>query len=167
MTTLVRPETASLPMAIVLICAVGLVVLLESAFAIPVKLPGHRAFPGALALLVAAQTLAPLMLIVFAMAVSSTLVAMGLVELPMLAVWLVPALALAYFSREQVIRWVGFFILAGLAFGLARYLALSFGFHKTPTFIRLGSHLAFGALGGLSAYASMRLGKGGNTEEEA
>jgi hypothetical protein len=165
MKTLVRTDTANLPLALVLICSVGLVVLMESAFAISVKLPGHRAFPGALALLVAAQTLAPLMLVAFAMAVAGSLMAMGLVELPMVAVWLVPALALAFFFRERTIRWVGFFILAGLAFGLARYLSLSFGFHKTPSFIRLGSHLAFGALGGLSAYASLRLGKGKREEE--
>jgi hypothetical protein len=163
--TLVRTDTANLPIAAVLICAVGLVVLMESAFAISVKLPGHRAFPGALALLVAAQTLAPLMLVAFAMAVSGSLLAMGLIELPMVAVWLVPALALAFFFRERAIRWVGFFILAGLAFGLARYLSLSFGFHKTPSFIRLGSHLAFGALGGLSAYASSKLGKERMEEE--
>lgn len=159
MKTLVRTETLNLPLAAVLVGAVGLVVLLESAFAIPVKLPGHRAFPGALALLVAAQTLAPLMLVVFAAAVSGSLVALGLVEAPMLVVWVVPAVALAFFYKERMMRWVGFFILAGLAFGLARYLALSFGFHKTPNFIRLGSHLAFGALGGLSAYAAHGLGK--------
>jgi len=163
--TLVRTENLSLPLTLVLVGAVGLVVALESAFAISVKLPGHRAFPGALALLVAAQALAPLMLVAFAAAVSGSLVATGLVELPMVAVWVVPALALAYFYRERAMRWIGFFILAGLAFGLARYLALSYGFHKTPNFIRLGSHLAFGALGGLSAYASLGLVGRGDQKE--
>jgi len=48
------------------------------------------------------------------------------------------------------------FFFMGLAFGFMMWLSKSIGFHKTPQFVRCAGHCAFGAAGGLAAWAASR-----------
>jgi hypothetical protein len=130
----------------------------ELVFDIPLKLPGHRALPGALALLVFAEAFAPLMIVLFAAIVSTSLLALGLGDGgPLIAaVWIGAALALFAMMHTRLRDTPWRFLLGGLAFGLLRYLSVLPGFHHTPELARIAGHLGFGLLGGLVAFALSR-----------
>jgi hypothetical protein len=138
--------------------AILLAVALETAFAGALRLPGHRALPGALVLLLLAETLAPVALFAVAAAVSSILVATGKVDPLAILVWtgMAGATILAY--RKEIARSVVTFLALGLLFGLATWLAKSFGPHKTPEVMRAAGHCAFGAFGGLLAWGGIKAG---------
>jgi len=152
-------QRVSVPYMVLLVGFVGLAVAVETAFATPVRLPGHRALPGALVLLLAAEGLAPLLLLALAAMGPALLAALGYVSPLTVGVYLLPAMALVWWYRKPLMQGVAGFILVGLAFGLLRYLSVSFGFHHTPEFVRLGSHLAFGALGGVAAFGAVRFSR--------
>ncbi len=154
--TLTRKEATTPLIAAALLFATGTVVL-ETVFKVPVKIPGHRALPGALALLLFAEAFAPLLLCAFAAVVPTLLLAMGTGRPIAFAVWGVAA-ALVVLSSHRKWRstWLWFLGL-GLVFGLLRYLSLLPGFHKTPELIRLAGHLGFGLLGGGLAGGVTRL----------
>lgn len=130
---------------------------LETVFHISVKLPGHRAFPGALALLIFAEAFAPLMLIGFAGLVSAILVTTGHADTLAIGVWVVTAVTIYGVSRTRLAHSLFYFVLCGLVFGLLRYLSNSWGFHHTPDAVRIGGHMGFGAIGGFMAYGVAHL----------
>ncbi len=133
-----------------------LTLLLETVLASPVKLPGHRALPGAMTILLFAEVFTPVFLVGFALAVPAVLAAAGFADPVMILGWLVPALLLVLLGRTRLRQSVLYFLLVGLAFGLARYLLMLPGMHRTPEILRLGGHVAFGALGGLAAHGIRR-----------
>lgn len=149
-------KRVSVPYAMVLTGLLGLAMVLEMAFASAIRLPGHRAFPGAFAILLLAEVLVPVTLVVLTIAASTALVMMGYASVPVIAAWAALAVVLVLVRRKEFARSMACFILMGLLFGLFRYLALSFGIHKTPEMIRLVGHLAFGGVGGLGAWVATR-----------
>jgi len=65
---------------------------------------------------------------------------------------------------------VAFLVVAGVLFGLLRAVSLGWGLHATPSLLRYTGHAAFGALGGLIAFAAVRRPgptKGGRDEGDA
>jgi hypothetical protein len=150
-------ETSTMPLVAMAVSLGLLTIAMETVLHVPMKLPGHRALPGALALLVFAQAFAPLIMLALAAAVSSTLVLMGHGDPISIAVWMVAAVAIWRMSGTKLERSVVFFLLGGLLFGLLRYLSMMKGFHHTPDMIRLGGHLGFGAAGGLVSYGITRV----------
>ena len=130
---------------------------LETAFHLPVRLPGHRAFPGALALLMFAQAFAPAVLIGFATIVSAILVLGGHATWLAIGVWVLTALGLWALRNTRIGQTFAFFIFGGLLFGLLRYLSVSHGFHHTPDIIRISGHLGFGLLGGMVSLGVSRI----------
>ncbi len=135
--------------AAVVLCAAG-AVLLESQLRIPVKLTGHRAFPGALVLLLLWEALPPLSILVFGSALGAV-VALSAQEPLLFLVWAIPAACLAFWRWRAWRSSALFAIAVGLMFGLLRCFALPGVFHHTPEALRLGGHLAFGGLGALVA----------------
>lgn len=132
------------------------VILFEGAIHLPIRLPGHRAFPGALALLVAAEAFAPLLLAVFASVIPAYLVISGQYGPWTLLVWATTALLAWRLGKTAIAQKFVYFLLCGLAFGLFSYLSKFAGFHKTPELLRVGGHLAFGALGGIASFGISR-----------
>ena len=100
-----------------------LTIALEGSFHLPVKLPGHRAFSGALALLVFAEAFAPVFLIGFAAVVSAILVVQGHAAPTAIAVWTSSAVGIWLLSRTRKEQRVLLFLAGGLLFGLMRYLS--------------------------------------------
>ncbi len=145
-------ESSTMPLVVAAVALGLLAIAMETVLHVPMKLPGHRALPGALALLIFAQAFAPLMLLALAGAVSSILVLMGHGDPISIAVWMVAALAIWRLSGTKLERSVTLFLIGGLLFGLLRYLSMMKGFHHTPELIRLGGHLGFGGIGGLLSY---------------
>jgi hypothetical protein len=147
-------STASL---VILAIVFGLFAIgMETVFNMPVKFPGHRAFPGALALLVFAEAFAPLALLLFAGVISAFLVAAGGAPMVIVAVWLVAAFLIYAISNTRLAKTIFFFVIGGLIFGGLRYLAFFKGFHHTPELIRLAGHLSFGGLAGLISFGACR-----------
>jgi hypothetical protein len=157
-TALIREHATTSMILLALLCA-GLVITLEAVVHLPVKMPGHRALPGALALLVMAETFGPLMLLALAAAVPTTLVLLGHCHPWAIAVWLVCAVLLAWTGRAPSGRRLIPCVLFGLLFGLLRYLSLVRGWHHAPELVRAAGHLCFGAGGGLLAFAVLRLSR--------
>lgn len=149
-----RPIT--LVYAATLVGLLGLAVLLEMAFTGSLRLPGHRAFPGAFAIILLGEAFAPAILVALAAVASATLVALGFADVPIIAAWSLLALVAGLVYRKELARSLICFVLLGLLFGLLRYAALSFGFHKTPELVRLAGHLGFGAVGGAGAYLAAK-----------
>jgi hypothetical protein len=145
-------DTSTMPLVVAALSLGLLTIAMETVMHVPMKIPGHRALPGALALLVFAQAFTPLILLAFAGAVSSMLVLTGHADPISIGVWMVAALAIWRMSGTKLERSVALFLLGGLLFGLLRYLSLMKGFHHTPEIIRLGGHLGFGGVGGLLSY---------------
>lgn len=132
----------------------GLTIALEAALHLPMRLPGHRALPGALALLLFAEVAPAWALALFASAVPLTLAALGHLTGATLVPWLTLGVCLLLL-RDARFRHAGWFLLTcGLVFGALRYGALLALPHKTPGLVRLAGHLAFGGLGGLIAALS-------------
>jgi hypothetical protein len=170
---LVRQDVATAAALVALLFAI-LAVLLESVFNVPLKLPGHRALPGALAVLLFAEVLAPVALLLVAAAVPAALWLLGVGPLGLLVAWLGTAITLvglqrtrlgflvaaasrrAQPARRRSGRTLPAFVLLGLLFGLLRYLALAARWHHTAELVRLGGHLCFGGVGGLIAFAGSR-----------
>lgn len=149
-------DKVTVSQAVLMAAFVGPSVAVESAFAVALRLPGHRALPGALVLLMLARVFAPMMFMGFAVVTSSFLVLAGFGSPLHIAVWTVSAALLIFVYREEISRSVVSFLLMGLAFGLVTWLSKSFGFHETPEFVRCAGHCAFGAAGGLAAWAATR-----------
>lgn len=156
MRSAVLTERATVPYAVLLVLFFGLTLALETSFIAPLKLTGHRAFPGAFMLLLAAEGLAPVMLVALAAVVPAVLAALGYMNPLGVAVYMITALGLAMWYRKQIFRGPAGFIIVGLGYGLLLYLSKSFGLHHTPELARLGGHMAFGAAAGLGAYAATR-----------
>ena len=150
-------EESTVTLAIIAILFGIFTLALETAFHLPVRLPGHRAFPGALALLMFAQAFAPAVLLGFAAIVSSILVIGGHATWLALGVWVLTGLGLWALKNTKIGRTFVFFIVGGLLFGLLRYLSVSQGFHHTPEIIRISGHLGFGLLGGMTSLGVSRL----------
>lgn len=132
-------------------------VCLELVFDAPLRLPGHRAFPGALALLVFGEAFAPLLTVAFAAAVTIPLLVFGDHGPLTSSVWLATAIALLGLTKTRLQASPWRFPLGGLLFGLLRYLTVLPGFHHTPEPARLAGHLGFGLLGGLVAFGAARM----------
>ena len=148
-------STAGLLIAAIIfgLFAVGL----ELVFDLPVKLPGHRAFPAALALLAFGEAFAPLLVVAFAAAVAIPLLVVGDGEPLTAAVWVVAALALFGLARTRLAQSAWRFPIGGLLCGLVRYLALLPALHHAPEPARIAGHLGFGLLGGMLALGASRL----------
>lgn len=140
----------SVPMILGVLLCTGLALVLESQLRLPLRLPGHRAFPGAMALVLVASATPRRVLLGFA-AVVGLVVALVSQNAALAIVWLVPAMLLCVQQPRSVAARLAMAVGAGLAFGLARYLALPGAFHHTPEAARLAGHLLFGALGSLGA----------------
>ena len=145
-------DTSTMPLVVAAVSLGLLTIAMETVLHVPMKMPGHRALPGALALLVFAQAFAPFMMIALAGAVSSILVLLGHGDPISIGVWMVAAVVIWRMSGTKLERSVIYFLLGGLLFGLLRYLSTVKGFHHTPEIIRLGGHLGFGTAGGLVSY---------------
>jgi hypothetical protein len=131
--------------------------LLETAFAGSLRLPGHRALPGAFVLLLLADYLAPLLLLGFAAFTSCVLVATGYADsVTMVPVWILTATALVLVRRREFANSALCFLLTGVLFGLLRAVLGTPGFHKTPELLRIAGHVVFGAAGGLTAFGAVR-----------
>jgi hypothetical protein len=146
-----KSERVNLPVISLALAFAVLTVLLETALHLPLKLPGHRAFPGAVALLLFAESFGPLLLVGFGLLVPGLLTFLGAGHPVLLAVWILPAglLILAGSKRCRGSAW--FHIAIGLSFGLLRYLSLLAHPHHAPEILRLGGHLLFGGLAGGAA----------------
>jgi hypothetical protein len=155
---LVRPRTR--PHVLVLLLAAALLTIaLETALKVPLRLPGHRALPGAFALLACAAAFRAAPLLAFALVVPGAITLLGChgpSPLALFAVWLVPAALIATLGARRLTRSVLGFLGLGLLFGLLRYCATRHGLHHTPDLWRCGGHLAFGLLGGVGAWATTR-----------
>ncbi len=142
---------------VVLLAALGLTILAEAVFKMPMRLPGHRVLPGALTLLLFAEALAPALLLTFAAAVPLVLTLAGYASGWAVVAWAVPALLVVWSGSRSFRRSLIWFATVGLLFGLARYLSLGGFFHKTPEPIRLAGHLGFGLFGGGGAWTLAKL----------
>ncbi|MBI5487951.1 MAG: hypothetical protein HY905_11515 [Deltaproteobacteria bacterium] len=129
----------------------GLSVLLDAVFQVSLRLPGHRALPGALALLAFAEVAAPVLLAAFAAAVPLVVVALGGGSPWLVMAWLVLAGVLIALRSARWRHAVWFLVLAGAAFGALRAGVLEPAPHHAPGVLRWGGHLGFGASGGLLA----------------
>jgi hypothetical protein len=148
-----RPVT--IPLIVIALLLAGLAVVVESQLKLGVKLPGHRAFPGALVLSALAFASPRTLYLGFALVVGVVIAA--LTSNPfVLAAWALPALLLAFVQPTSTWARVAIAIAAGLAFGLLRWLTLPEGLHHTPALIRLGGHLGFGALGAVGVALAPR-----------
>jgi len=138
-----------------------LAVGLELAFHLSLKLPGHRALPGAAALLLFAQLASPLAVVVFAAAVSACLALLPGGDPVLILPWLLLAVVWLLLQRGRARG--GFWLLLGLGalFGLARAGMLWGGFHQTPQLVRLAGHIFFGGLGGALSFGAYRLSSPG------
>ncbi len=139
-----------------------LAVIVETRLRVSVHLPGHRAMPGALVLLLLADGLAPALLMAVA-ALLGVLTAM-LSGMPILvAAWMVPAVLLIL-TRRAARRGrsrVAVGLLCGLLFGILRLLALPNVHHHTPPTLRIAGHLIFGVLGAAAALGLQGMRSGG------
>ena len=144
--------------AVLLGGAILLTVLLETVARGAVKLPGHRVFPGALAILLFAGMFRSWMLMAFAMAVPVLLVLLGVGDAHggmLFVAWLVTAGAAAWLhARKQP----GAFscLAVGALFGVLRWASLSGLSHHAPQLVRFTGHVLFGALAGASAWFATR-----------
>lgn len=153
--SIIRDESTLSMVLLAILC--GLFALaLETVFHVSLKMPGHRALPGAMALLVMAETFTPLVLFGLAVAIPAILVGFGSAGPEMLLVWIAAAAFYAAVKRTKLNRKTAYFLLGGGLFGLFRFLSLSVGFHHTPSAVRLFGHLGFGILGGLIAFGAVR-----------
>jgi len=125
--------------------------LLETRWGLHLRFPGHRALPGAFALLVVAEAAPAWMLLAYSLAMPSLVIGLGRGEPVLIVPWLGIALLLVAMRNVRWRRSLAFLVLAGLAYGALRFGVLLFGPHKTPQLVRVGGHLLFGGLGGLLA----------------
>ena len=146
---LIRRPTTLLVVAAVIASLVSL--LLEMRWGLHLKLPGHRALPGALALLVVAETASPFILLGYALAMGLATLGLSGGQPVLLVPWLGLALVLVATARASWRRQLWFLAVAGLAYGALRFGVLLLGPHKTPQLVRALGHLLFGGLGGLLA----------------
>jgi hypothetical protein len=149
-TAATRP--VGLPVVIVTILFAVLAVVLEAALRVQLRLPGHRALPGALVLLVVAYSMSPARLLVVAAGLGALTAAIAGAPL-LVGVWLVPAILLALGRGWPARARVASGLACGLVFGLLRCFSSPATLHHTPQLLRLGGHLAFGALGAAAALA--------------
>jgi hypothetical protein len=136
------------------VLAVGLTVvtlLLETRWGFHLRFPGHRALPGALALLVVAESAPAWMLLAYSVAMPLLVFGLGRGDPVLIVPWLGLALLLVALQRARWRKSLWFLVVAGLAYGALRFGVLLLGPHKTPQLVRAGGHLLFGGLGGLLA----------------
>lgn len=126
-------------------------IALEAGLRVPLRLPGHRAFPGALAVILFAEVATPYLLLAFSVAIPAVLVVVTRSDPLMIVPWVILALILIGLKDIKYRRCAWLLILLGLLFGALRFGILMEGFHQTPQFIRCCGHLIFGGLGGASA----------------
>jgi hypothetical protein len=149
-----RPLT--IPMVFLLLAFAAAALLLETQLSLGLRLPGHRAFPGGLALAAIAGAVSPVVLVGFAAVVGALIAALSGHALFACA-WLLPAALLAITRARTQLAQIALGLTAGLSFGLLRYLALFEAPHHTPASVRLAGHLAFGALGAAVGLGLRRL----------
>lgn len=130
-----------------------LAVGLESVFHQSVRLPGHRALPGALAMILVARATTPRAVVVFTLTVCGVLALLPASRVVAILPWLalLPLLLLSQRTRFANAAWM--LVGLGATFGLLRVGMLWGAVHKTPGLIRVVGHLSFGALGGGLAWA--------------
>ena len=120
---------------------------------LPMKLPGHRALPGVLTLLMFSRCFKPFLLLIFSLAMPVFIIAIGISPATFLVVWILPTLVIILLQNKKLTRSIIFFLSIGLLFGgLSFLLSTYFGIHKTPEILRFAGHLLFGGLGGLGVY---------------
>jgi len=132
-----------------------LTVLLETVFQSPLRLTGHRAFPGALTLLLFADTFGPALAVPFAIVIPLVLVLFGTSKPLMVVGWLAAAVFILAVGGWRVRKPLLYCLAAGLIFGLGRCF-LSGGGHHMFEAMRLAGHAFFGVLGGLAAWGIMK-----------
>jgi hypothetical protein len=125
--------------------------LLETRWGLHLRFPGHRALPGAFALLVVAEAAPAWMLLAYSVAMPLLVIGLGRGDAVLVVPWLGLALLLVAVRTARWRRSLAFLVLAGLAYGVLRFGVLLVGPHKTPQLVRAGGHLLFGGLGGLLA----------------
>jgi hypothetical protein len=144
--------------AVLLGGAVLLTVLLETIARGSVRLPGHRAFPGALAILLFAGMFRTWTLMAFALVVPDLLVLLGVGDAHgglLFVAWLATAGAAAAAARNKQPGALSC-LFVGALFGLLRWGSLLFGAHHTPQLVRFTGHVLFGLLAGAVAWAATR-----------
>ena len=154
--TLIMDKESSLILAVIAVAFMFLAIGLETVLNVPLKLPGHRAFAGATALLLFAEALAPYLIVVLAGLISLFFVSVTGAEILIIPLWMVSAISIIAINKTKLAHSVVYFIFIGLIFGLLRYLFLSQGFHHTPDLIRIAGHLSFGCLGRMFSLAITR-----------
>ncbi|MCC6522320.1 MAG: hypothetical protein IT373_06645, partial [Polyangiaceae bacterium] len=112
-----------------------LAVLLEMSWGLPVKMPGHRALPGALALLVVAEVAAPWLILAYSVLTPLVIVWLDRGGLELLVPWVGLALLLVALKDARFRRRGWALVVAGLVYGALRYGVL-LGPHKTPQIVR-------------------------------
>ena len=158
-TTTSIPRRTALTVAVLAVLFAGLTVLLEAVFHLPLKLPGHRALPGAVALVLFAEAPPPLLLLAFSAVVPLAVFALGGGPLWIVAPWLALAVLLVGLRDARWRKATWFLVVAGLLFGALRAGVLSIEVHHTPSVLRWAGHMGFGAAGGLLAALLRRIGE--------
>lgn len=133
-----------------------LTVLLETVLKSPLRLTGHRAFPGALTLLLFADTFGPLYAVPFAIVVPLFLTLAGVSKPMMIASWALAALFILAVGGWRDRKPLLYCLAAGLVFGLGRCLMTGGGFHHMIEPVRMIGHSIFGMLGGFAAWGMMK-----------
>lgn len=151
----VRSRSLEIRVAL-LVLFVGMSVLLETVFHLPVRMPGHRAFPTAVSILLFADTFGAGLLLPFAVVIPAIMYALGMNTPLMVISWVIPAAVLMIPAVRKRQESVVICIAVGVIAGLSRFLALDFGVHKQSEAIRLAGHASFGVLGGLTAWAALK-----------
>lgn len=154
-----RQGSKTLRNAVVLSGAVLLTLGLELASRLSLKMPGHRALPGALAILMFASMFSTPMLVAFCIAVPCAVVLLGPGQSNgwmLVAGWLVTAALAAWLTRRPFKLAALWMPAVGAMYGLMRFASLPGGLHATPNAVRLGGHLVFGLLGGVIAWLAIR-----------
>lgn len=149
-----RPIT--IPVVVMLLACAAVALLLETQLRGQLRMPGHRAFPGGLALAALTGVVAPAVLAAFA-AIVGVAIAILMGNALIAVAWLLPALLLAFTRTRTQLATIAIGLSAGLGFGLLRFLALLEAPHHTPTTIRLLGHLGFGALGAAAGLVVRRV----------
>ena len=160
-------EQARTPTIAFALIFVALTVGLELAAYSPLRLPGHRALPGALALLLCAEAFVPWIVVAFSVAVPALLIATGTSHPLGWVAYVGTAAAIvgaAHYRRARgtdapAATWT--WLVLGLLFGGLMWLSKGTIGHKTPDAARVAGHLVFGGAGGGLAFGLSRLARGG------
>ncbi len=136
------------PLAIAAFAWALLSLAMELAWIAPLRLPGHRSLPVALALVLGWHALPRLGLLLAALGVA-VVAALGAHDAVLLAVWLVPS---AFLATQAVSKWP--WLLAGILCGATRGLL---GGHHGHSAMQVAAHVGFGLAGALMGQAAWQM----------